>query len=186
MISQKFPAGLVDSGIEFFVNEDTLFALYEGRKVDFFELPESVIDLLRSELYSRPKAVEALVEWGYENPDEMLVQFVKCVFGGFDYMADISDFTIGHSEYWDCGVRGNCPFEGRICQSLKVSDTQHLTNKEFLVMLQITKDQKDIVSAFNLDMSVNTLLKHKSSIYIKLKVNSVSGVAKFASTRNLL
>ena len=126
-IQQHLPAG-IESGVEVFASQNELYAIYNGSKIRFFNLPKDIIEAFREEMLQNNIALKSLVKLNLTDPNAMLFQYVKCNYGGFNYEADFLNNTLS-KEYWDCGSRGTCPFEGKICGGIN-TENQVITKQE--------------------------------------------------------
>ena len=102
----------------------------------------------------------------------MTYKYSWCMYGGYDHRPDLDTSTKNFtSEYWDCGNRGNCPFEFTLCDRVKIivnGVAVFLTKKEVNVVILIASGCTDIQSADKAGIELNTLLTHKKNIYSKL------------------
>jgi len=174
MINTKvanIPAGIEDGGIEIFATENNLKALIRGSIVEFDKFPRAVISILKKELSQDAKANTALDELGIVETKERLKTYTACRFGGFNSTPDIDKNGNVHDGYWNCGSRGECLFEGRICRPIKVENGV-LSKKEIQIIRKLSSGDKEPVVAQNIGISFNTLVNHKQNINKKMGVTS--------------
>jgi DNA-binding CsgD family transcriptional regulator len=174
MINTKvanIPAGIEDGGIEIFATKNNLKALIRGKIVEFEDFPISVVSTLRNLLDRDIDANFALDELGITDYPERLKTYSACRFGGFNNVPDIDKNGNVHDAYWNCGNRGSCPFEGRICKPVTVKNGV-LSKKEIQIIKTLSSGDKEPVVAENMGISFNTLVTHKYNINKKMGVTS--------------
>lgn len=186
-IQKNIPAGVLanDSSIEFFALGKSLKAFHKGRIIDFSQLPLKIYNRLKQILLTDITAKAALMEWGFTDTNSQLKQYAICRFGGLDSTADLGKDTMQESEYWECGNRGNCPFEGKICKDVKVKNGV-LNGREVKLLKLMSTGDKDIAIASVLHISKNTLDIHKTKINKKLGVQSKLSAVVEAFKQNIL
>jgi DNA-binding CsgD family transcriptional regulator len=186
-MKQNLPAGLIDNNLEVFADGDNLKALYNGSTIDFFELPQNIIDIFYDDMIGNSTALTAMKKHGLKNLIEMLKQFVWCNFGGFDHSPDLtSESNELIHEYWDCGKRDNCPFNCKVCGRLKTENGEYLTKQEITIIKLIAKGLYDAELADALGIAQGTLIAHKANIYRKLDAHSKADCVVFAAKNNML
>jgi len=183
---QKIHSGITDGNTEFFAHENEFKAFHKGEIIDFKNFPLEILNFIRK-LYRKDfKAQKALTAWGITGNKERLKRYGMCMFGGLDNVPDLmSDGTYQSSEYWDCGRRGNCPFEGKICKPVEVKNGI-LTIKEIEVIQMLSLGDKEAVSAEKLGMAFNTLTNHKTAINNKMGTQSKFQSMMEAMKRNII
>lgn len=113
-----------------------------------------------------------------------LQKFGLCRFGGFDDKADITKTTENH-EYYDCGQRGKCPVEGKLCHHV-LAENGYLTPREIDVIKLIATDLADKQIADRLNISVNTANQHRVNIQKKIGASSKVGICRFAVEKRIV
>jgi DNA-binding CsgD family transcriptional regulator len=135
------PAGLLprDHNIEIFAdpyNFGKCYFLHDGEVKDFSQMPHDLMLNLTDELKDDLHAMAGLKLMGYDidapgtrTAMAMIEQYNYCNRGAFDNIPDI--FTNGKKtrEFVDCGCRGRCPGEGKVCSPVVV-DGEHITHRE--------------------------------------------------------
>jgi len=185
MKTNKLPAGLVDEGVEFFIHDNKISATHNGRILNYMDLPDKILDKIRDEMINRPGAIKALADMHKTSDSEMLFEFIKCNFGGYDHSPDISVDGKIKAEYWDCGQRGVCAHEGKLCEGIKVGD-KVLTTREIELLKLIAKGKFDKEIADILNMSINTVASHKQNLQEKTGLQTKIEFAVFAVNKNLI
>ncbi|TXI14320.1 MAG: hypothetical protein E6Q66_06790 [Pedobacter sp.] len=184
--NQKLPAGLVDDGVEFFVYQNEIRCLHKGKTYTFENIPENIIKMIEEDMLKNPKALKALADWDITNPDAQLRQYIACRFGGFDQQADITaNGLIIHSEYTECGRRGKCPHEGKLCSSIKLKNGV-LTRREIEVLKSIGQAKMDKEICAELLMSRDSLRYYKEQISLKADIERKPALAILAHQLNLV
>lgn len=166
-LNQQLPGGLVDESAEFFIHQDDIKCLYQGKVHLYDEIPAHIMDAVEADMMAHPKALEALAKWDITDADAQIRQYIYCRFGGFDGNPDISsDGKAHHREYFNCGKRGECPFEGKLCPSLKVANGE-LSKREIDVLRLIGLGRMDKEICEELGIALDTLRSHKDNIKLK-------------------
>lgn len=184
-IKQNLPAGLIDNGVEFYVGHNDIECLHGGRTYVWSDIPEWILERVAVDMLQNQEAMNALVAWDLTQRDEMLRQYVICRFGGFDNEPDIdSDGNIDHTEYFDCGRRGNCAHEGKLCATIKVANG-FLTKQEVKVLKLVASGKLNKEIADSLSISEDTVSTHNQNIQRKLGVDNKTEMASFAILKNI-
>ncbi|AFD05993.1 LuxR C-terminal-related transcriptional regulator [Solitalea canadensis] len=192
-INQTIPAGLLDGNCELFAHGEDVFATYSGTVYAFKDFPEELINVIKEDMYSHPEAIEALIDHEMVTDDEMLWQYIRCRFGGFDGKPDITynnstptrSYQIEHTEYWECGFRGNCPMEGRLCASIKVKNG-YLTPREIEILKLFGDGLLDKEVADKLNISIGTVPSFKKRIQEKTGMVRKTDFTRIAFELNLI
>lgn len=193
VLNQKLPAGLEDGGVEFYVlDTGEIKCLIDGGAKSWDEIPKDILDLIAEDLARNPEAIKAIRDWNIYDSDEMLKQYIFCRFGGFDNEPDITpDRKIIYTEYFDCGKRGKCKYEGKICATIKVGEDHqgnniNLTKRELEVLKLVAQGKIDKEIASILDMSEETVRSHNQNIRQKGNFNRKPDMIAFAIEKNLV
>ena len=184
--SQNIPPGISDNNTEIFASGDSLKAFHNGEILDFEQFPLKIINFIK-EIYNKDHiAKAALTDWGITKKSERLKQYGKCMFGGLDNIPDLlENGEFQDSEYWDCGERGHCPYEGKICKPVKVKNGI-LTITEIDVVNVLALGDKETVSAQKLGISFNTLVNHKTAINKKFGTHTKFNTLLESLKRNII
>ncbi|MFD2163710.1 response regulator transcription factor [Paradesertivirga mongoliensis] len=183
---QSLPPGLVDNAVEFFIHQHEIKCLYLGNVYTFDQLPEFVVAIVEQDMLSNPKAMQALASWDITDPLEQMRQYIACRFGGFDNNPDIS--TKGEvlpAEYVDCGRRGKCPYEGKLCNSIQLPHGL-LTKREIEVLKEIGLGSYDKEICEKLSITQDTLRTHKEHISTKAGIERKPALAVLAYKLGLI
>lgn len=183
--NKNLPAGLLDDNCEFFTQGEEVYALYKGKVIPYNEFPEELIELLKNDLSKYPDAVNSLIELDLLDDQSMLWQYTRCRFGGFDGEADIENGQLIHTEYFECGARGTCKYEGKLCQSIKVNNG-YLTKREIEVLKCIADGLLDKEIADTLKISINTVPVFKKNIQDKTGLTRKADMTRFAIQKNII
>jgi DNA-binding CsgD family transcriptional regulator len=183
---QVLPPGLMDDAVEFFIYENEIWCLYKGRQISFKDFPDPIKNVLDADMKAHPKAMKALFDWDITDPESRMRQYVACRFGGFDNTPDVcGDGVVQPAEYVDCGRRGSCDYEGKLCSSI-VLRNGILTPREIEVLRHIGNDLLDKEICDVLQMANDTLRTHKDKISLKNGSTRKSALAKLAYKYNLI
>lgn len=183
-VAQQFPAGLIDDNIEISTTGDIVFALINGHFTLFTSWPQNLKLALKEDLQENPKAIQSLIELGLETDDEMLWQYARCRFGSWDGKPDWVDGKFIYTEYWDCGIRGNCPHEGKLCCSMKV-EYGIISSREMQVWVLVCEGLLNKEIADRLSISDTTVPQHVENLCKKCGSRHRGELIKLGSTLNI-
>ncbi|MDN3665589.1 helix-turn-helix transcriptional regulator [Algibacter miyuki] len=174
------------SEVEFFVVEDEINYISEGKINSIANAPFGIIQLTKEEIAKDPEADAALKEWHPNSEFKRQVQFLKCRFGGLDYTADMKGNQFGEPDYWDCPKRATCPFNGVICKLPKYQDSQ-LTSIDIELMKLLSTTYTNEVIADKLNLAFGSFHKLKQALYSKLgDIQTKQELALIAKSLNLI
>lgn len=183
---EALPAGLVDTNVEFFVHKNEVFCLYNGKTYSFDEIPAHILEIIRKDMNANKAALRALDSWNIFNLNERIKQYIACRFGAFDNTPDIGpDGRVSKTEYVDCGRRGQCPWEGRLCSSIVVAGGV-LKKEEIQVLRLMGAEKVDKEIAHELNLTYDRVCYVKKQIKLKTGVDGKSGLAVLAHKLNLI
>jgi len=173
--------GLFDDHLEMVAIDEDLKVVFRGMSIPFEDLPEAILAKIRSELNLDIEARMALKEWGLKDEAETLKQFAWCRFGGVDLSPDLTSCGKLTPDYHECGKRGTCPFEGKICVN-----KFNFTRREEEVLKLIALGYPEKLIAVDLGIAQVTVAKFRKSLFIK--TNSISSVdlTRFAIKNNFI
>lgn len=177
-IFQTLPAGLEDEHIEIYAHGKHLMAVYQGKKILFVYLPEDIKEIFMEDMLANKEAMKVLVTLNLDS-HAMLIQYVWCNYGGFSSIADMKDGKL-NSEYWDCQVRGKCPYEGKLCKSICIEDKDVISQRELQVIILICDGKPDKQIADELNIAIPTAQCHRRNIEKKLGAACKVDVAVWA------
>lgn len=182
----NLPAGLEDKGVEVYLHKGELRVIFDSKVIPFSLLPGEIRDVFLSHMMQNKAALSCLKnDFKLTDAGEMLEQYVKCNFGNFDGQADMSEDGIIIAECWDCGLRGSCPGEGRICSRL-TGDNGILTKRETEIFFLIIEGKLDKEIANHFGSSLATVETQLKDIRTKLGCNNKVEIMNFAMKRRLL
>jgi DNA-binding CsgD family transcriptional regulator len=182
----QLPAGLMDDKLEIFIHNAELFVLYNGRPIPFELLKEDIQDAFLQHMLANKPAMDSLKkDFGFTDAKSMLQQYVKCNFGNFDNIPDMDAEGTLYPECWDCGRRGECPGEGKVCGRIKgPNGVLERVETEVFFMLIAGKAHKEIAAARG--THIQTIETQLKSIREKLGCHSSIEVMNFAMQRKLI
>lgn len=185
-VKQALPPGLEDSGVEFYIYDNDLKCLHNGQRYEWGGFPQWIIDRIEKDMLGHPEAIRALLDWDIRNPEDQMRQYIICRFGGFDKDADISkDGDIDYTEYFDCGRRGMCAQEGKLCSTIKAPHGI-LTKQELAVLKLVANNKMNKEIAAILFISEETVSTHNQNIQKKIGVDNKLGMASWAFHKNII
>jgi len=181
-------AGMIDNGVEIFAKpgEMDVQCLNLGKVYEsYWEFPAWIREKLTEDLYKSPIALKTLKKnWKHLLVDEYPKQHAYCKYGGLDTNPDIDvDGNMGHSEFFDCGRRGKCKSEGKLCCVMQVKFGV-LTKTEIEIIRMVIMPDKLI--AEKLEISVTTVLTHWQNIRRKTGFRSKIEIAVFATKKGMI
>lgn len=113
----------------------------------------------------------------------MVRRFCKCNFGSLDNTrVDIDMEGKMNFEFIPCPLRGECPYECRIC-SPKVNS--RISDAEMRVMELVYQGMNNDKIALTLFLSPNTVKQHIKSVYAKLDIHSRGEFVKYANDNHM-
>ena len=185
MKSPQLPAGLEDNNLEIYLHDGELKAIHQGKVVDFIELPASIREVFEVQLIKDPAAIHSLQnDMNILDGTGMLMQYVKCVFGGFDKNPDLHDGKTT-PECWDCGHHGTCPAEGKVCK-MPAGPLGVLSKREYQVTLMVAKGKFDKEIAYDLHIEETSVREYLKRIRGKLEVNNRIEIMLWAQMKGLI
>lgn len=176
-------AGLLDGGTDFIKYEGNLYCVHGGKAHKWPDFPINVLEIIEQDMLKNPEALKSLSQWENLLPEEFTYRYIVCRFGGIDDQPDIdANGKISHTEYYECGLRGKCRFEGKLCSSIKV-DFGILTKAEVEVLRYVTLTYKEI--AEKLFISPETVSTHLQNLRIKTGLKNNSQLAVYAHQKGI-
>lgn len=174
---------ILGKGIEFFVQNDELFAIVNGTTHPWHEVPEWVKAEQQQLLDADIQAQASLKKWGLDG-DDALQQFTICTKGAFNHTPDLMCGEDSDEECFDCGHRGQCPYEGHLCKAIKCGEWV-LGFREIQVIRLITNGLLDKQIADVLCISINTVTSHVANIRTKTGQPTRTAIAVWALEKGI-
>lgn len=179
MEAQTTPAGLIGNNLEAFYVNGEAKVIRDGKVINVVDSIDT-LQAFRGLLESDKEALQA-IEQLTSDPIEQVIQFIYCRYGDFDKRADWTPEGVTVPEYWDCGLRGKCLFEGCICKL-----PAGLTLREIEVVKLVAQDMPNKQIADHLGICTETVAVHIRNIERKTGAASKNGVVAFAYQNNIL
>lgn len=180
------PAGILDSNVELFANGKQLMAIHNGEIMPFRKMPMPILRIFIDDMLSNTEAIICLNKMGLNSITKMLEQYCWCRFGGFDGVPDLLKDKVNLTcEYWDCGKRGDCPYQFILCDKVTICDAQ-LTKKQVEIVKLIATGKPDKIICDEANVTYYTLTTHKKNIYAKLGTHSQAEITALAYKHNLI
>jgi DNA-binding CsgD family transcriptional regulator len=171
MKNPQLPAGLEDKNLEIYFHDGDLKAIFQGKVVDFIELPGAIRDIFEVQLIRDTAAVHSLQhDMFILDGTAMLLQYVKCVYGGFDCKPDLRG-TKTTPECWDCGNHGACPGEGKVCK-MPAGPMGVLSKREYQVTILAAKGKYDKEIAYELHIEESSVREYLKRAREKVEANN--------------
>lgn len=175
---KKIIAGLIDEGAEFLKHEGKLYCVHGGKVHEWPNFPEKVILIIENDMLKYPEALKALSEWENLLPEDHIYRYIVCRFGGIDDEPDIDPKgKIHHTEYFECGLRGKCKYEGKLCCTIK-AEYGNLTKSELEVLKRASLSYKEISE--QLFISTETVSSHMQNLRLKTGLKNSTQLAIYA------
>ena len=181
----KVYPGMICDSVEFFLHENQLKAIQNGKIKTFAELSFATIEVLNVEINKDKEVKLALHEFHPTSDIKRIEQFAMCRFGGLDFQGDIKNGELQNGEYWPCPNHGKCPFEGLLCK-LPVVNGQRLTKQEVdLIKLSSTDKTNDVITD-DLGIPLGTFHQLKHKLYEKFVVQTKQELTKLSALINII
>lgn len=183
----RIPAGLMDDNFEFFQWRGVLMVLSGGRVRAFERLParDPVVLKVKQDMAGHPAAMAALDDMGITGRLDRMVRYIRCRYGNLDGNPDITVDGSTSDEYWDCGLRGNCKYEGTLCGKVKAPGGD-FTSRELQVIQLLSRDLPNKLIADDMGVSTITVNTHIQNINHKIGSHSKYGIVAYAARNNLI
>lgn len=178
--------------LEFYIFEDELWCLFpNGNNKPItdkdIELVKNILDRIR-ECY--PDAYNALMQCYQKSSQNipyyqyiMVRRFCKCNFGELDNTSRDIDKKGGFNfERVKCPMRGECKYEGIICNP---QFNSRISDAEMRVMRLVYDGIDNDEIADRLYLSPHTVKNHIKSVYLKLDIHGKSDFIQYAHKNNL-
>lgn len=178
------PSGLTDKNIEFFSVNGELYSISNGFRYQFPEMPYDHVEFLSEQFHLDEigqSTVEHLAEY------DRLKTYSICRFGACNSTPDASptgDIVDSH-EYFNCGIRGKCPHEGKRCKEI-VADNGVISHRQLEIMKLVASGLYNKEIADQLNISENTVANHLANIFDKLGDRSRVVITSFVKERGIL
>lgn len=183
-VTQKIPAGLLDESFELFSNGDQQYCVAEGRLWTFPDFPLWVLRAVKLDMLKNQSKVDWLIKAGLFDELNQMKWYIHCCFGGFDGEADFVNGELVHTEYFDCGHRGHCLFEGKVCNSIVHQFGLSAREVDYIKCVHQGMQDKEI--AEEMGISVNTAPVYIRNILKKLQLGNRSDIVRFASDHKII
>lgn len=185
MKNPKRPAGLEDADLEIYAVDNQLHCTYQGKAVDFIELPYTIRQIFEVDLIKDPVSQKSLQEdLGITDSEDMLQKHVMCNYGGFDFVPDLHGHKTSR-ECWDCGEHGACPGEGKVCK-LPAGPLGALSKREYQVTMLVARGKLDKEIAFELHIEETSVREYQKRIRSKIEANNRIEIMLWAQRTGLI
>jgi DNA-binding CsgD family transcriptional regulator len=177
------PAGLEGKDLEIYIHKGDLHVLYNSQVIHFEQLPEETRDLFVQHMMANKPALASLKnDFGLNDANDMLTQYLKCNFGNFDLIPDMDEEGTIYPVCWDCGKRGECPGEGKVCGRIQGPDGL-LTRRETEIYFLLIDGKSHKMIADHFGTHIQTIQTQLKDIREKLNCHSSIEVMGFALKR---
>ena len=180
------PAGLEDCNVELYVFEGRLKGIYAGKTMFFSELPGHILAMFMNLMLKDTRALIALQKRNIIDPDEQLLQYGFCLYGGFNSEPDLN-VAAGkfNPEFWDCGLRDHCIFKCEICKGI-VTEFGTVSKREIEVIRLVQSGMLSKEIAVVLGISFNTVNNTIAHIFEKVGVNNRAELINWAIKNQII
>jgi DNA-binding CsgD family transcriptional regulator len=176
-MNMNIPAGIINS-LELFRIDGEPFAMLDGHKCKYTELPMLLKLPFQNELYEDFKAQEALITMRISAKD-MEEKFIACRYGNYDNTPDLIDGKPIHDAP-KCSEMDTCKGFGKVCKI-----PGGLSKKEYLIVREIARGLLDKEIAQHCNVELSTIRTFLSRIREKLNVNNRNEIASWAHSLNI-
>lgn len=167
----SIPSGLEDHNLEIYRHKNTARAIYNGKTMNYINLPDSIREVFQAELITNRKACHCLRSKMFiTDAEQMEVTYVGCRYGALNHIPDmkgrktIADMPI-------CNETETCPGFDIVCKAPQ-GPGGSLAKREFQIAVMISNGMLDKEIANELGIKIPTLRTHISRIHEKLAVNN--------------
>lgn len=181
----NLPPGLSDRNIELWVEGDVVFVLKDGLKRRLENVDDTTMAIFMEDLQNSVLAQKALYDMNILEPMERLKKYLSCRYGDFNMVPDFTPEGANEGDFYDCGQRGNCKWEGKLCSRMKAPNGI-LTRREIEIIRLIAEDLPDKQIAEILGIEITTMATHRKHIEEKLGVFTKVGIAAWALKNNIV
>jgi DNA-binding CsgD family transcriptional regulator len=171
-------------GIEFFVMNGEVQFIQNGVWYLFDEMDIAIFAQVREKILKDSKAVKGLELLGITDEREQVRQFIKCRFGDFTKVADITPGGEFNYEYFECTERP-CPADGFLCVTPPVPHGR-LTRHDCEIIRKVTQDLPNKIIAGLGHRSIETVNRQMTNIAGKIGCHTKAGIAFFAGQHNII
>lgn len=161
--------------------QNRLVTIYSGVVYFDLDMPDIIYQLRKKELRDDVDAQHSLYRMGIFDIQQMVLQFCKCRYGGYDSTPDtlVHGTSGSKPDYWNCGKRGNCKEEFCLCRPI-ITENGKLSPAEIRVLKLIAEDLADKQIADILQVTENTIHTQRYSLTKKIGCASKNGLVAFA------
>lgn len=89
------------------------------------------------------------------------------------------------AEYYNCGIRGKCPYEGKRCKEI-LAERGVISTRQLEIMKLVAAGLFNKEIADRLQISENTVANHLANIFDKLGDRSRVVITSFIKERGIL
>lgn len=179
------PAGLENKSVEIYLYEGEVHALYGGKAMHYFELPEHIREPFQAELIADKVAQQCLTEvFRIASPDDMELKFAACRYGNWDKNPDLVDGK-PVADVPNCSQTRTCPGFGIICL-LPEGPGGKLSKQLYHITQLIGLGKLDKEIAAELNITLPTVRTHLTRIREKLAVNNRIEIALWAQKKGIV
>lgn len=170
--STQLPAGVL-IGTEIFELNGEPWAVHQGVRVQFNELPKQIQRIFYSKFLKDTEAHQILKEvFGIKELVNGLKKWLCCRYGGYDFKPDLINERLQAVEYNNNCTNYNCKARGRLCKN-----PCNLSNHEIQTLQEIQAGKKNKEICETLCISLPGLNNRTKNIFEKLEVNNKTHAA---------
>lgn len=182
--NRMFP-GMNDSSTEFFVSENETKIIHKGQLLPFTKISIGTLKILEEAIRNDETIDQELRDMHPVSKIKRIEQFVRCRFGGLDFVGDIQDGKLQEGEYWACPKHGNCKSEGILCK-LPSYNGQKLSFQEIELMQHLSTPKINDVIASDMNLPMGSFHKSKRNLYDKLGIQTKQEITRICFSLNLI
>lgn len=168
MNTNNLPAGLDNSSVELFTENESPMALFKRRVISFWDLPEHIIKVFRNEM-NRSHTVKRFGYDSIQNENERLEKYVMHSYGQFD---NVPDWKEGEGTQNELRGTDAATFYG-------------LSRQEKNIMIMISNGFTDKDIAARLFISPFTVQTHRHNIIQKTGSRNAADLTRIAIEKQI-
>jgi len=165
---------------DLFINQNGGYNIFEESCIDIIDL---LYDRIHEEYSECFIALKSIYTNAFHFKYLMARRFIKCNWSVSDETLDIDLEGMFHFEFVPCPMRGECKYEGIICNP---KFNSNLSDRELEVVKLICKNLPDDEIAAKLFISYHTVVNHRRSILRKIGAKNKQGIYDYALKHKLI
>ena len=165
--------GMCDDSLEIFFHQETksLKAIYQGKTINYRELPRKATAFLDGIINQEPETADFLQSQFPNNLDAQKEMLAKCRFGGLNFIADVQNDHQIKSDWINCEIRETCKGCGIVCNKLEYKG-EELSEIEIKAIQLLSTSMKNEAVIDELHMHLGSFHVFKTNLYKRFGINT--------------